>query len=112
VRGDYQADNWRGLPARPGVKACGLLDFQDAQQGHCAYDLVSLLEDARRDVSAAVHTACIQRYVVKTGIDGRDFATSFALMAAQRHARIAGLFIRLPPRDAPPPSPPHPLLPP
>ena len=99
---DYHAGNLMWLPARPGVKACGLLDFQDAQQGHCAYDLVSLLEDARRDVSAAVRAACIERYVDETGIDGRDFATSFALMAAQRHARIAGLFIRLARRDGKP----------
>jgi N-acetylmuramate 1-kinase len=99
---DYHAGNLMWLPARSGVKACGLLDFQDAQQGHCAYDLVSLLEDARRDVSAAVRAACIQRYVGETGIDGRDFATSFALMAAQRHARIAGLFIRLARRDGKP----------
>ena len=51
---DYHKDNLMWLPARPGVRACGLLDFQDAQQGHPSYDLVSLIEDARRDVSPAV----------------------------------------------------------
>ena len=56
---DYHKDNLLWLPARPGVKACGLLDFQDAQQGHPSYDLVSLIEDARRDVAPAVHAACL-----------------------------------------------------
>ena len=96
---DYHKDNLLWLPTRPGVKACGLLDFQDALQGHPAYDLASLLEDARRDVPAAVHAACIGRYVVEAGIDGQDFAGGFAVMAAQRHARIIGLFIRLSKRD-------------
>ena len=96
---DYHRDNLVWLPARPGVKACGLLDFQDAQEGHCAYDLASLLEDARRNVSPAVQDACIEHYLAETGLDRRDFATGFALMAAQRHARIIGLFIRLAQRD-------------
>ena len=92
---DYHKDNLMWLPARPGVKACGLLDFQDAQQGHPSYDLVSLIEDARRDVAPAVHAACLARYLGETGLDAKDFGTGFALMAAQRHARIIGLFIRL-----------------
>ena len=64
---DYHKDNLLWLPERPGVQACGLLDFQDAQQGHCSYDLVSLIEDARRDVSPAVHAACLARYVARNG---------------------------------------------
>ena len=60
---DYHKDNLLWLPARPGVKACGLLDFQDAQRGHPSYDLVSLIEDARRDVPPAVHAACLERYI-------------------------------------------------
>ena len=55
---DYHKDNLLWLPQRPGVRACGLLDFQDAQRGHPSYDLVSLIEDARRDVAPAVHAAC------------------------------------------------------
>ena len=70
---DYHKDNLLWLPARPGVKACGLLDFQDAQQGHPSYDLVSLIEDARRDVPPAVHAACLARYVGETGLDGQGF---------------------------------------
>jgi aminoglycoside/choline kinase family phosphotransferase len=99
---DYHKDNLIWLPMRPGVRACGLLDFQDAQQGHPAYDLVSLIEDARRDVAPSVHAACFDRYVGRTGIDRKDFAAGFALMAAQRHARVIGLFVRLLARDGKP----------
>jgi aminoglycoside/choline kinase family phosphotransferase len=99
---DYHKDNLLWLPARPGVKACGLLDFQDAQQGHPSYDLVSLIEDARRDVPPAIHEACLARYIGTTGLDGKDFRLGMALMAAQRHARIIGLWIRLLRRDGKP----------
>jgi aminoglycoside/choline kinase family phosphotransferase len=97
---DYHKDNLLWLPERPGVKACGLLDFQDAQRGHPSYDLVSLIEDARRDVAPAVHATCLQRYIDEAGLaDPAGFCTGFALMAAQRHARIIGLFVRLLERD-------------
>ena len=96
---DYHKDNLLWLPARPGAKACGLLDFQDALRGHPAYDLASLLEDARRDVPDDVQAACKAYYIAETGVSARDFAAGFALMAAQRHARIIGLFIRLLKRD-------------
>ncbi len=104
---DYHKDNLLWLPDRPGVRACGLLDFQDAQRGHPSYDLVSLIEDARRDVSPAVYNACLMRYVANTGLDAGDFRTGFALMAAQRHARVIGLFIRLWKRDGKPVYLPH-----
>ncbi len=100
---DYHKDNLLWLPTRPGVKACGLLDFQDAQRGHPSYDLVSLIEDARRDVPPDIHAACLQRYVDETALaDPAGFRTGFALMAAQRHARIIGLFVRLLERDGKP----------
>lgn len=104
---DYHKDNLLWLPARPGVKACGLLDFQDAQRGHPSYDLVSLIEDARRDVSPAAYAQCLRRYLDMTGLDAQDFRTGFALMAAQRHARVIGLFIRLWRRDGKPVYLPH-----
>lgn len=105
---DYHKDNLLWLPGRPGVKACGLLDFQDAQRGHPSYDLVSLIEDARRDVAPTVHAACLQRYIGEAGIgDPAAFRTGFALMAAQRHARIIGLFVRLLRRDGKPDYLPH-----
>jgi aminoglycoside/choline kinase family phosphotransferase len=104
---DYHKDNLLWLPARAGAKACGLLDFQDALQGHPAYDLASLIEDARRDVASAVQAACLARYLGETGLDAQDFAAGFALMAAQRHARIIGLFVRLLERDGKPEYLPH-----
>ena len=104
---DFHKDNLLWLPQRPGVRACGLLDFQDAQRGHPSYDLVSLIEDARRDVSPKVHAACLARYLAATGLDPQDFRTGFALMSAQRHARIIGLFVRLLRRDGKPDYLPH-----
>jgi len=104
---DYHKDNLLWLPERPGVRACGLLDFQDAQRGHPSYDLVSLIEDARRDVSAATYAACLERYIGETGLDARNFRAGFALMSAQRHARIIGLFVRLLKRDGKPDYLPH-----
>ena len=104
---DFHKDNLLWLSQRPGVRACGLLDFQDAQRGHPSYDLVSLIEDARRDVSPAVQAACLARYLAATGLPDKDFRTGFALMAAQRHARIIGLFVRLLRRDGKPEYLPH-----
>lgn len=104
---DYHKDNLVWLPQRPGVRACGLLDFQDAQRGHPSYDLVSLIEDARRDVTPAVYDACFDRYIAATGLGAADFTTGFALMAAQRHARVIGLFVRLWKRDGKPVYLPH-----
>jgi aminoglycoside/choline kinase family phosphotransferase len=104
---DYHKDNLIWLPERAGVRACGLLDFQDAQQGHPSYDLVSLIEDARRDVSPAVQAGCFARYIDATGLDAQDFRMGFALMAAQRHARVIGLFVRLLKRDGKPEYLPH-----
>jgi aminoglycoside/choline kinase family phosphotransferase len=68
---------------------------------------VSLIEDARRDVSSATYAACLARYIGETGLDASDFRTGFALMAAQRHARIIGLFVRLLKRDGKPEYLPH-----
>jgi N-acetylmuramate 1-kinase len=105
---DFHKDNLIWLPGRPGVRACGLLDFQDAQRGHAAYDLVSLIEDARRDVAPAVYSAVLDRYLVQAGIgDRRAFDTAFHLLGAQRHARVIGLFVRLLQRDGKPDYLPH-----
>lgn len=105
---DYHKDNLLWLPVRPGVRACGLLDFQDAQSGHAGYDLVSLIEDARRDVAPAVHAAVLQRYLDEAGIaDRAAFLLGFQMSGAQRHARIIGLFVRLLRRDGKPEYLPH-----
>ena len=99
VHRDFHADNLMWLPAREGMKRIGLLDFQDAVYGDAAYDLVSLLEDARRDVPPALAEAMIKRYIDKSGADSKQFRTAYHVMAAQRNSKIIGIFVRLCVRD-------------
>ncbi len=100
---DYHVDNLMDLDDRPGLTACGLLDFQDAVYGPQTYDLVSLLEDARRDVSAPVVAALRARYLAAfPAIDPDHFAGSMAILGAQRHAKVLGIFVRLMRRDGKP----------
>src|SRR3546814_13240694 len=82
-------------------KGLGLLDFQDALAGHPAYDLVSLLQDARRDVAPDIEAAMRTRYAQATGA-GNDFAAAYAVLGAQRNAKILGIFTRLWKRDGKP----------
>jgi len=97
---DYHVDNLLRLPGRAGAAACGLLDFQDAAIGHKAYDLASLIEDARRDVPPAVRAAALARYVETTGVpDTQRFEAALAAHAALRHTRVAALWTRLARRD-------------
>lgn len=98
---DYHAENIMLLPQRGGVRALGLLDFQDALIGHPAYDLVSVLEDARRDVTPAVEAAMLARYADATGANDA-FARAYWALAAQRNTRILGVFTRLWQRDGKP----------
>jgi aminoglycoside/choline kinase family phosphotransferase len=79
-------------------KSLGLLDFQDALAGHAAYDLVSLLQDARRDVDPAVEAAMLARYAAATGV-GNSFFDAYHVLGAQRNAKILGIFTRLWKRD-------------
>jgi len=88
---DYHAENIMLL----GDGSMGLLDFQDALVGHPAYDLVSLLQDARRDVAPALEMAMLARY---GGID----RAAYAAWGAQRNAKILGIFTRLWKRDGKP----------
>lgn len=92
---DYHAEN---IMLLDGGKRLGLLDFQDALAGHPAYDLVSLLQDARRDVAPALEAAMIARY--RAGAPFDDAA--YALLGAQRNAKILGIFTRLWKRDGKP----------
>jgi aminoglycoside/choline kinase family phosphotransferase len=97
---DFHVDNLLRLPGRTGAAACGLLDFQDAGAGHPAYDLASLLEDARRDVPPALRAAMRARYLAAAGVrDPGRFEAAFAVHAALRHARVAALWTRLERRD-------------
>ena len=94
---DYHAENIMLLPGG----AQGLIDFQDALVGHPAYDLVSLLQDARRDVSPALERAMLDRYLAQVDA-GADFAADYARLGAQRNAKIVGIFTRLWKRDGKP----------
>jgi hypothetical protein len=105
---DYHVDNLMLLPDRAGVERCGLLDFQDAVIGPASYDLVSLLEDARRDVPAALREAMTGRYLAAfPGLDGAAFRRSGAILSAQRSCKILGIFTRLWRRDGKPGYLPH-----
>jgi aminoglycoside/choline kinase family phosphotransferase len=104
VHRDYHAQNLLWLPDRSGVARVGLIDFQDAVAGSPAYDLVSLIEDARRDVSPAVAAAATAHYLETmrrqgTPLDEAAFRHEMAVMAAQRNAKIVGIFARLYRRD-------------
>ncbi|MGN6155104.1 MAG: aminoglycoside phosphotransferase family protein [Sphingomicrobium sp.] len=95
---DYHAENVMLVRGRDGVRHFGLLDFQDALVGHPAYDLASVLEDARRDVSPEIERAMIDHYVAATG-SGERFERAYWVLAAQRNTRILGVFTRLWKRD-------------
>jgi N-acetylmuramate 1-kinase len=96
---DYHAENIMLLGA---LHKQGLLDFQDALVGHPAYDLVSLLQDARRDVAQSLEAEMFDRYVDKAGLAKDDFLADYARLGAQRNAKIVGIFVRLWKRDGKP----------
>lgn len=94
---DYHAENIM-LIGGDAPHGLGLLDFQDALAGHPAYDLVSLLQDARRDVPVAVEAAMLDHYrSIASPPD--DFDAAYAVLGAQRNAKIIGIFTRLWKRD-------------
>jgi hypothetical protein len=100
---DYHVDNLMLLPDRSGVQGCGLLDFQDAVCGPPSYDLVSLLDDARRDVPADLRWRMTERYIAAfPSLDRAAFLRSAAILAAQRNCKILGIFTRLWRRDGKP----------
>lgn len=96
---DYHAENLLWLPDRDGIARVGLLDYQDALAGHPAYDLVSLLEDARRDTSAELREAMLRHYLSHADHDAQAFRTAYATLGAQRNLKIIGIFARLCLRD-------------
>jgi N-acetylmuramate 1-kinase len=98
---DYHAENIMLLGGQPGAPQ-GLIDFQDALVGHPAYDLVSLLQDARRDVSEELEAAMLAHYRERSGVSGADLDADYALLGAQRNAKIVGIFTRLDRRDGKP----------
>ena len=96
---DYHAENLIWLPDRTGNARVGLLDFQDALAGHPAYDLVSLLEDARRDTSADLRIDLTRQFARATGADQDEVTQAVATLGAQRNLKIVGIFARLWLRD-------------
>lgn len=100
---DYHAENLLWLPHRSGLRQVGLIDYQDALAGHAAYDLVSLLEDARRDTSDDLRAAMIDLYLSeRPDLDREAFRAAYAALGAQRNMKIIGIFTRLARRDGKP----------
>jgi aminoglycoside/choline kinase family phosphotransferase len=95
---DYHAENLIWLPSREGIRRVGLLDFQDAMSGHPAYDLVSILQDARRDVDPGL-ASDVYAHFVRTCEVGPEFQAQYSLLGLQRNLRILGVFARLCLRD-------------
>ena len=100
---DYHVDNLMRVQGRAGIAACGLLDFQDAVAGPVSYDFVSLVEDARRDVPVALAAELRRRYLeASPHVDEHAFDRSCAILGAQRHCKVIGIFTRLSVRDGKP----------
>jgi tRNA threonylcarbamoyl adenosine modification protein YjeE len=107
VMRDFHSPNLIWLDARADVAKVGIIDFQDAVLGPAAYDLVSLLQDARIDVPEALELAMLTRYIkarlaADDTFDPAAFAELYAIMSAQRNTRLLGTFARLNRRDGKP----------
>ena len=97
---DFHADNLFWLPERTNIKKIGIIDFQDALIGDAAYDISSLLEDVRRNVSKKTKTIVIQKFIQLNEIKNENkFIKKYNILTAQRNAKIVGIFIRLARRD-------------
>ncbi|MEP5731279.1 MAG: phosphotransferase [Sulfitobacter sp.] len=96
---DYHVENLLLLSQEFGISSIGILDFQDAMLAHPAYDLVSILQDARRDVSEGSQTEAMAYYLAQTNTAKEPFQTDYAILGLQRNLRILGIFARLCQRD-------------
>jgi aminoglycoside/choline kinase family phosphotransferase len=101
---DFHSPNLMALPERQGVQSVGLLDFQDALAGPAAYDLVSLLQDARLDVPEGIEAELFARYCAARSAQEQNFSSDtfgalYATLGAQRNSKILGIFARLAKRD-------------
>jgi len=99
---DFHADNLMVLQNKTGYKSVGLLDFQDAVIGCKAYDLLSLLEDARRDVNEKNRAEILNYYLTKSEVAQKSFLQDYAILSLQRNIKIIGIFARLATRDSKP----------
>ncbi|WP_306251571.1 aminoglycoside phosphotransferase family protein [Parvularcula sp. IMCC14364] len=107
VMRDYHAENLLWLDNKAGIRRAGIIDFQDGLKGQPAYDLVSLIEDARRDVSEVLAVDLKDQYInhmrnADSAFDVAGFERDYAILAAQRNAKILGIFARLVQRDGKP----------
>ena len=101
---DYHSPNLLWLPEREGIRSVGVIDFQDALAGHAAYDLVSLLQDARRDIPADLEDRlfahyCHARAQMDSAFDPERFRAAYAVLGGQRNCKVLGIFARLAKRD-------------
>jgi N-acetylmuramate 1-kinase len=101
---DFHSPNLIWLGDRAGIARVGIIDFQDTVLGPAAYDLVSLLQDARIDVPEAIEIALLTRYIrarrqSESNFDPTAFVAAYAIMSAQRNTRLLGTFARLNRRD-------------
>lgn len=100
IHRDFHAENLLWLPEREGVKRVGLIDFQDALRAHPSWDLLSLLQDARRDVSPELEAQCLHHYfALRPQVDRAAFMRDYTALATLNAARILGVFARLVTRD-------------
>jgi aminoglycoside/choline kinase family phosphotransferase len=104
---DVHSPNLIWLAGRAGPARVGIIDFQDAMRGSPAYDLVSLLQDARLDVSADLERRLLDRYCAAAArhdgaFDAADFRFAYWALGAQRNTKILGIFARLACRDGKP----------
>jgi tRNA threonylcarbamoyl adenosine modification protein YjeE len=104
---DFHSPNLIWLAGRAGIKRVGVIDFQDAVLGPAAYDVVSLLQDARVEVPEMTEISLFSRYIkarraTDAGFDAAEFATLYAILSAQRNTRLLGTFARLNRRDGKP----------
>jgi hypothetical protein len=101
---DYHSPNLMWVPERQGLQQVGILDFQDALLGPAAYDLVSLLQDARLDVPEPLEAKLFARYCAARSASDPQFSSDqfgvlYATLGAQRNSKILGIFARLAKRD-------------
>lgn len=97
---DYHSPNLLELPDREGAASIGIIDYQDGLLGHPAYDLVSLLQDARRDVPAELEERLVDGYLAqRSDLKPEPFRAAYAVLGAQRASKIIGIFCRLWKRD-------------
>jgi N-acetylmuramate 1-kinase len=103
---DYHSPNLLWIPSRQGIKRVGIIDSQDAVMGHPAYDLMSMTQDARVDMSSDLQDLIVLHYCTLRKAQGsfnsEDFKTAYAVLGAQRATKILGIFARLNKRDGKP----------